>query len=82
LLGRVVGQAAGSAFAFAATYALGQAAKRYYASGRTLTAAQLKEVFASMLPEARALQNRYTGDIEQQSRQVNVSDLLPLVRQS
>ena len=42
LLGGLVGQATGSAFAFASTYALGQVARRYYASGRTLSTAQLK----------------------------------------
>ena len=78
LLGGLAGQAAGSAFAFATTYALGQAAKRYYASDRTLSTQQLKEVFSSMLDEARGMQGRYTGDILQKSRQVNVSQLLPL----
>jgi len=80
LLGGLAGQAAGSAFGFATTYALGQVANRYYASGRTLDAAQLKEVFSSMLQEARSMQGRYSGDIAQKSRQVNVSELLPLVR--
>lgn len=81
LLGGLAGQAAGSAFAFATTYALGQVAKRYYASGRTLTTAQLKESFATMLDEARSMQGRYSNDILQKSRQVNVSQLLPMVRQ-
>jgi uncharacterized protein (DUF697 family)/tellurite resistance protein len=78
-IGGVVGQAASSAFAFATTYALGQVAKRYYAGGRTLTTAQLKEVFSSMLSEARGLQGRYSNDILQKSRQVNLSELVPLV---
>jgi len=81
LLGGLAGKAAGSAFAFATTYALGQVAKRYYASGRTLSTEQMKEVFASMLAEARSLQGRYSGDIAQRSRQVNVAELLHLVRQ-
>ena len=81
LLGGVAGQAAGSAFAFATTYALGQVARRYYASGRTLDSAQLKEAFSSMLQDARSLEGRYSGDIRERSRQVNVSELLPLVRQ-
>jgi len=80
LLGGLAGQAAGSAFGFATTYALGQVANRYYTSGRTLDAAQLKEVFSSMLQEARSMQGRYSGDIAEKSRQVNVSELLPLVR--
>lgn len=81
LLGGIAGQAVGSVFGFATTYALGQVAKRYYASGRTLSTAQLKEVFATMLQEARGLQGRYSGDIVDRSRQVNVAELLPLVRQ-
>jgi uncharacterized protein (DUF697 family)/tellurite resistance protein len=81
LLGGLAGQAAGSAFAFATTYALGQVAKRYYASGRTLSMEQLKEVFSSMLAEARSMQGRYAGDIAQRSQQMNVAELLPLVRQ-
>jgi uncharacterized protein (DUF697 family)/tellurite resistance protein len=81
LLGGLAGQAAGSAFAFASTYALGQVAKRYYASGRTLSTDQLKEVFSSLLDEARGLQSRYSGEILQKSRQVNVSQLLPFTKQ-
>jgi uncharacterized protein (DUF697 family)/tellurite resistance protein len=77
-LGGLAGQAAGSAFGFATTYALGQVAKRYYASGRSLDQAQLKEAFSSMLQDARGLQNRYSNDILQKSRQVNISQLLPL----
>jgi uncharacterized protein (DUF697 family)/tellurite resistance protein len=78
LIGGLAGQAAGSAFAFAGTYALGQVAKRYYAGGRTLSTEQLKDVFASMLAEARGMQSRYSNEILQKSRQVNVSQLLPL----
>jgi uncharacterized protein (DUF697 family)/tellurite resistance protein len=81
LLGGLAGQAVGSAFAFATTYALGQVAKQYYASGRTLTTDQLRSVFSSVLQDARSLQGRYTGDISRKAQQVNVSELLPLVRQ-
>jgi uncharacterized protein (DUF697 family) len=82
LLGGLAGQAAGSAFAFATTYALGQVAKEYYASGRTLTTDQLKNVFSSMMEQARSMQGRYSGDISRKAQQVNVSELLPLVRQA
>jgi len=80
LIGGLAGQAVGSAFAFATTYALGQVAKRYYAGGRKLTTEELKESFSGMLQEARALQGRYSGDIAQKARQVNLSELLPLTR--
>lgn len=81
LLGGLAGQATGSAFSFATTYALGQVARKYYASGRSLEAAQLKEVFSAMLQDARSVQGRYSGDIAAKSRQVNVAELLPLIKQ-
>jgi uncharacterized protein (DUF697 family) len=81
LLGGLAGQAAGSAFAFATTYALGQVARRYYASGRTLSTEQLKEAFSSLLEEARSIQGRHSEEIVQKSRHVNASELLPLVTQ-
>jgi hypothetical protein len=80
-LGGLAGQAAGSALGFATTYALGQVARGFYASGRTLDTAQLREIFSSMLQDARSLQGRYSGDIAQKSRQVNVAELLPLIRE-
>lgn len=80
LLGGLAGQAAGSAFAFATTYALGEVARRYYAGGRTLTSDQLKQAFTSLLDDARSLQGRYSGEIIQKSRQVNLSEVLPLAR--
>lgn len=76
LIGGLVGEATGSAFAFASTYALGQVARRYYAGGRSMSAGQLKDVFSSMLQEGRSLQSRYSGDISQRSRQVNISQVL------
>jgi uncharacterized protein (DUF697 family)/tellurite resistance protein len=81
LLGGLATQAIGSGVAFASTYALGQVAKRYYASGRTLSAGQLKEVFATMLSEAKAKQVNYSGDIAARARQTNILDLMPIVRQ-
>ncbi len=81
MVGGLLGQAAGSAFGFASTYALGQVARKYYGSGRTLSVDQLKQVFSSMLQEGRSLQGRYAGEISQKARQVNVTELLPLVSQ-
>jgi len=81
LIGGLAGEVAGSTFGFATTYALGQAARRYYAGGRTMDAAQLKDVFSSLLGESRSMQGRYAGDIAARARQVNVASLLPLARQ-
>ena len=80
LLGGLARQATGSAFSFASTYALGHVAKQYYASGRTLTTAQLKQLFASLLTDAKSLQTQYAGDIAQKSRTINPSQILPLCK--
>ncbi len=53
LLGGLVGEASGMALAFATTYSLGKVSEQYYSSGRTLSTAQLKQVFSSMLGEAQ-----------------------------
>ncbi len=47
--------------------------------GRELRQLVMKDAFSSMLEEARSLQGRYSGAIAEKSRQVNVSELLPLV---
>jgi uncharacterized protein (DUF697 family)/tellurite resistance protein len=72
--------ATGIAFSFATTYALGQVAKRYYASGRTMSAALLRESFASMLEQAKALQGQYRPRIEEQARTLDVAKVVELVR--
>jgi len=79
LIGGLAGQAVSSAFGFAITYAIGQVARRYYAGGRTLNTAQLKDVFTSMLQEGRNLQARYSGEIAQKASQTTVAEVLPLL---
>jgi uncharacterized protein (DUF697 family)/tellurite resistance protein len=81
LLGALGSVATGSALSFATTYALGQVAKQYYAGGRRIDAAQLKQVFASMLQQAKGLQARYAGEIEQKARTIDTRQLLGLVRE-
>ena len=80
MVGSLVGQATESAIAFATTYAIGHAAKTYYASGRNLSMDQLREVFARMLDQGRDLRNQYSSQITQRSSQLNFSDLLALRR--
>jgi len=80
-LGRRLGStAAGSAFSFATTYALGQVAKTYYAGGRTLDAQRLKESFAALLGEAKTLEARYLPEIRERARTIKPAALLDLVR--
>jgi uncharacterized protein (DUF697 family)/tellurite resistance protein len=82
-IGRGVGrQAASSGLTFATTYALGRVAQRYYAAGRTIDTATLKQTFASLLDEARGLAPRYREQIEQKAGTIDVGSLASLVRQA
>lgn len=69
-------QATESAIAFATTYALGQAAKSYYGSGRTMSGGQLREVFSRMLNDGRAIQTRYTSEISQRAGSLKIADFV------
>jgi len=80
-LGRGVGrQAASSAMTFATTYAIGRVAQRYYAAGRTIDAATLKQTFVSMLNEAKGLAPGYQGQIEQMSTKIDTRSLASLIK--
>jgi uncharacterized protein (DUF697 family)/tellurite resistance protein len=80
LLGGLGSAATGAGFSFATTYALGQVAKRYYAGGRTIDAAGLQQAFASMLSDAKQMQGKYTAQIAEQARTLDVNKLLAAVR--
>jgi uncharacterized protein (DUF697 family)/tellurite resistance protein len=82
IAGGLAGGATGAAFSFATTYALGQVAVRYYAGGRTMSTQMLKDSFASMLQEARGLQGRYQGQIEQQARSIDLNRIVQTVREN
>jgi hypothetical protein len=70
----------GAAFSFASTYALGQVAKRYYAGGRTIDTAGLQRAFADMLGQAKQMQGKYTGQIAEQARTLDVSKVLSAIK--
>ena len=81
-LGRSIGrQVASSGLTFATTYALGRVAERYYAGGRTLDTATLKQTFASLLEEARGLASRYQGEIEHKAATIDTRSLASLIKQ-
>ena len=82
MVGAVARGAAGMAFSFATTYALGKVAVRYYAGGRTMSTQMLKEAFDDMLQQARGLQQRYQPQIEQQARSIDVNRIVQMVRDS
>ena len=65
--------------AFATTYAVGQLAREYYRGGRKLEPAQLQAVFQKLLGEARGLAQRYSGQMAEKARGLDVSSLAALV---
>ena len=80
MLGGLGRQAVSSGVAFATTYALGQVARSYYAGGRRLDGAELREVFLRMRDEARGLAGRYGGAMAERARTLDASRLASLVR--
>ena len=65
---------------FAATYALGQVAKRYYAGGRTLSTQMLKDTYTSVMQDGQQLQGKYLPAIQEQARTLDVGKVLAMVR--
>lgn len=80
LLGNIGSAATGMAFSFATTYALGQVAKRYYAGGRVMSTDLLRETFQNMLGPAKQMQSQYLSQIEQQARNLDMGQVMNMVR--
>jgi uncharacterized protein (DUF697 family)/tellurite resistance protein len=78
-LGGMAGRALRPALAFGTTYALGHAAKRYYAGGRKLSAIQLRDLFGGFLSQSKGVQAQHTGDIQRQAGAVDLGALRSLV---
>lgn len=78
-LGGLAGGATSAGFSFATTYALGHAAKRYYAGGRKLSAVELRELFTSLVSRARELQPRHAADIAASARRADLGALQRLL---
>ncbi|MBE8717248.1 DUF533 domain-containing protein [Cellvibrio polysaccharolyticus] len=80
-LGRGLGSAAtGAAFSFATTYALGHLAKRYYAGGRQMNTALLKQTFAELKQRGSGLQNQYAPQIQQQASSLSAGSVMQMVK--
>ena len=88
LLGRVAGKtfgkvgsaATGITFSFATTYALGQLAKRYYAGGRVIDTAVLRDTFQNLLGPAKQMQTQYLPQIQQQAATLDMGKVMSMVR--
>lgn len=80
-LGGKIGDAVGGmAMSFGSTFALGQLAKLYYDSGRSLSMATLKTKYPPLLAEGKALAQKYTAQITQQSQQLQGAGLASLLK--
>ena len=79
-LGGLGGAATGMAFSFATTYALGQVAKRYYAGGRTMDTALLRDTFQSLLGPAKQMQTQYLPQIRQKAATLDAGQIMAMVR--
>jgi uncharacterized protein (DUF697 family)/tellurite resistance protein len=80
VVGGTAGMVAGAGVSFVATYALGHAAKQYYAQGRRLTPADLRELFERFRGEAEDLLPRVQQEIHAQSRHLDLGRLLATIR--
>ncbi len=80
MLGGVASTAAGAALTFATTYALGNAARQYYAQGRSTSREDLKALFGKLKVDAEGLYPKVEGRIREQARTLNLSEVLKQVR--
>lgn len=79
-MGKVGATATGVAFSFATTYALGQLAQRYYADGRQMNTAALRETFQNLLGPAKQLQTQYLPQIQQKAGTLDAGKIMAMVR--
>lgn len=80
-MGGKIGDAVGGmAMSFGATYALGQLAKLYYDSGRTLNLTTLKSKYPPLLAEGKTLAQKYTAQITEQSQKLQGAGLGSLLK--
>lgn len=79
-IGKVGSAGTGMAFSFATTYALGQLAKRYYASGRVMNTALLRETYQGLLEPAKKMQTDYLPQIQQKAATLDAAQVMAMVR--
>ncbi|MFO0873583.1 MAG: DUF533 domain-containing protein [Phycisphaerales bacterium] len=76
-VGASVGRAAtGAAMTYATTYGLGQVAKRYYGSGRTISMDQLRGMFTQSVERGRGLFVQDQHAIAEQAKTIDVKSVL------
>jgi uncharacterized protein (DUF697 family)/tellurite resistance protein len=74
------GAATGMVMSFATTYALGQVASRYYASGRQMSTELLKQTFTELIGPAKNLQEQYLPQIQDKARSLDATTIMSMVK--
>ncbi len=80
VVGGTAGMAAGAGVSFVTTYALGNAARQYYAQGRRLSPDDLKALFQRFRSEGEALLPRVQEEIHLQSQHLDLKRIVDMVR--
>lgn len=72
--------ATGSMLSFAATYAIGHVARRYYAEGRAMSSELLQRAFSDLRQKAETLLVQYLPQVEERARSINLARIVQLVQ--
>lgn len=80
IMGGTAGAAAGAGLSFVTTYALGHAAKQYYAQGRELSREDMAALFRKFRAEAETILPTVQEQIHQQSQHMDLPKLLASIR--
>ena len=80
LIGGAAGVAAGAAVTFSGTYALGHAAKQYYAQGRKLSTDDLRNLFARFRSDAETIWPKIQNQVQQQARNLNLPSVMGMLK--
>lgn len=76
-----VGAGTGAAITFAATYAIGQLAIRYYGGGRRMEMAVVKDTYAKLLAQGKTLFGLHREEVERRAATLSPSEVINLVRE-
>lgn len=76
-----VSTATGAGITFAATYAIGHLALRYYSGGRRMEMAVLRDTYQRLLADGRNLFGLHRSEIERRAANLNPAEVINLVRQ-
>ncbi len=79
-IAKAAGAATGAVMSFASTYALGHVAKVYYAGGRQLSTAALKNVFSRQVDQGKILYSIHQPQVEESARSTDLGSLLSVIR--